>query len=159
MKTSVPRAIRSESSSVATLMPSTSVLMPGDLGAAELVVLQVDVVDDFRDGAKRGIFQCAALEQHFERALVALVRELGLEHVEAQFARMRAIPLAGYEFESSLRIDKAADQPGAGDAIHIDALPCDPGPVAQRAECTFRRNRCSLCSSRPRPRLILSPAP
>src|SRR3954453_915616 len=52
----------------------------GDLRPAEFFVLQVDVVDDLRDGAQRGILQCAALEQHLERALVALVGELGLEH-------------------------------------------------------------------------------
>src|SRR4051812_45652789 len=110
---------------------------PCDLGAAELVVLEIDIVDDLRDGAKRRVFQCAAIEQDFERALVALVRKLGLEHVEAKLAIFRSIPLAGYKFESSLRVDEAAYQPGAGDPIHIDTLPRDPGSFAQRAERTF----------------------
>ena len=57
-----------------------------DLCSAEFVILQVDVVDDVRDGAQRGVFRHAALQQHFECALVALVGELGLEHVEAQLA-------------------------------------------------------------------------
>src|SRR3954465_8348354 len=48
---------------------------PCDLGAAELVILEVDIVDDLRDGAKCRVFQRAAIEQDFERALVAFVRE------------------------------------------------------------------------------------
>src|SRR5262245_43101920 len=42
-----------------------------DLGAAELVVLEADVVDDLADGAQRGVLERAALQQHLERALVA----------------------------------------------------------------------------------------
>src|SRR3954467_3559791 len=106
----------------------------GDLRPAEFVVLQVDVVDDLRDGAQRGILQCAALEQHLERALVALVGELGLEHVEAQFGRLRAISLPGYELEAGLWINETAYQPGTADPIHMDALPRDPDPVAKRPE-------------------------
>src|SRR3954447_3889062 len=110
----------------------------GDLRPAEFVVLQVDVVDDFRDGAQRRVFWHAALQQHLERALVALMRELGLEHVETQFGRIRAISLSGYELEAGLWINETAYQPGAGDPIHIDALSRHPGPIAKRAKCTFR---------------------
>src|SRR3954471_22607896 len=109
-----------------------------DLRPAEFVILQVDVVDDFRDGAQRGVFWRAALHQHLERALVALVGELGLEHVEAQFGRLRAISLPGYELEAGLWINETAYQPGAGDPIHIDALSRHPGPIAKCAKCTFR---------------------
>src|SRR3954469_15824720 len=105
-----------------------------DLRPAEFVVLQVDVVDDLRDGAQRGVFWHAVLPQHFKGAFVALVGELGFEHVEAQLAGVRAIPLAGYELESRLRIDETAYQPGAGDPIYMDALPRDPDPVAKRPE-------------------------
>ena len=55
----------------------------GHFGAAELVVLQVDVVDDLSNGAQRGVVERGALEQHLECAFVALVGEFGLEHVEA----------------------------------------------------------------------------
>src|SRR5262249_8368892 len=91
----------------------------GDLGAAELAVFEIDVMDDLRDGAQRRVLQRAALQQHFERAFVALVGELGFEHVEAQFAFAGAISLAGYEFEVRLRIDETPYQPGAGDASDI----------------------------------------
>src|SRR5262249_53012082 len=72
-----------------------------------------------------------ALQQHLERAFVALVGELGLEHVEAQLAFVGAIALAGYEFETRFGIDEAPYQPGAGDAIDIYALSRHPGPVAK----------------------------
>src|SRR5439155_6491796 len=94
----------------------------GDFGAAELAVLEIDVMDDFRDGAQRRVFQRASLQQHFERAFVALVRELGLEHVEAQLAFVGAIALAGYEFEVRLGVDETPYQPSASDAIGVYAL-------------------------------------
>ena len=55
---------------------------PLGLGAGELAVLEVDVVHDLGDRAERGLAQARALEQHLEGAAVALVGELGLEHVE-----------------------------------------------------------------------------
>src|SRR5262249_6141928 len=94
----------------------------GDFGAAELAGLEIDVMDDLRDGAQGWVLQRAALQQHLERAFVALVGELGLEHVEAQLAFVGAIALAGYEFETRFGIDEAPYQPGAGDAINIYAL-------------------------------------
>src|SRR5262245_17068449 len=106
----------------------------GDFGAAELAVLEIDVMDDFRDGAQRRVLQRAPLHQHLERAFVALVRELGLEPVEAQLAFVGAVALAGNEFEVRLRVDETPYQPSAGDAIDVYALPRDPGPVAQRPE-------------------------
>src|SRR5262249_16051802 len=104
----------------------------GDFGAAELAVLEIDVMDDLRDGAQGRVLQRAALQQHFERAFVTLVGELGLEHVEAQLAFVGAIPFAGYEFEVRLGIDETPDQPSAGDAIGVYALSRDPGPLAER---------------------------
>src|SRR6185369_16057091 len=52
--------------------------------AAELAVLQIDVVDDLGDRLEGGVAKPAAREQHLEAAAIALVGELGLEHVEAQ---------------------------------------------------------------------------
>src|SRR5689334_7332007 len=57
----------------------------GGLLAAVLGVLEIDVVDDLGDGSERCVFQAAALQQHLEGAAVALMRVLGIEHVEAQF--------------------------------------------------------------------------
>src|SRR3546814_2127377 len=35
------------------------------------------------------------------------------------------------EFEAGLRVDEAADQPGAGDAVDMDAAARHPGPVGE----------------------------
>src|SRR5262249_18583230 len=103
-----------------------------DFGAAELTVLEIDVMDDLRDGAQRRVLQRATLQQHFESAFVALVGELGFEHVEAQLAFVGAISLAGYEFEVRFGIDETPYQPGAGDPIGVYVSSRDPGPVAKR---------------------------
>ena len=57
--------------------------------AAVLAVLQVDVVDDLADRGQRRIVETGLGQQHLEGAAVAVVRELALEHVEAQLARLR----------------------------------------------------------------------
>src|SRR2546430_1461499 len=44
-----------------------------DFGSTELAVLEVDIVDDLRDGARRCILEAASVEQHLEGAFVALV--------------------------------------------------------------------------------------
>src|SRR5260221_8537512 len=110
---------------------------PCDFGPPELAVLEVDVVDDLGNRAQRCILEAASIEQHLEGAFIAFVGEFRLEHVEAQLILLRAIAFARDELEASLRIDEAADQPSAGDAVDIDALARDPGTVAKR----FRRPR------------------
>src|SRR5262249_57449149 len=45
-----------------------------DFGAAELVVLEIDVMDDFRDGAQRRVLQPPPLHHHLEPPLLALLR-------------------------------------------------------------------------------------
>ena len=69
------------------------------LGACELAVLEVDVVHDLADRRQRGIVAAALLQQHLEGAAIALVGELGLEHVEPKLARPRTIALRGDELE------------------------------------------------------------
>src|SRR5205823_3046567 len=93
------------------------------LGATELPVLQIDVVDDLRDGTHCRIVYREPGAQDLEGAEIALVRELGLEHVEAELARLGTISLARYEFEPRVRVDDAPNQPGARDPIDVDALP------------------------------------
>ena len=79
-------------------------------------------------------------EQHLEGAAIAAVRELALEHVEAQLARLGLVAARGHELEARLLIDEAADQPGRRDAIDLHAAAGDPGAVAERAG-----GRCGLC--------------
>src|SRR2546421_456875 len=107
--------------------------------ATELAVPEIDVVNDLRDSAKRGIVERNAVEQHFKCAFVALMRELGLEHVEPQLAFVRSISLARYEFEASLRVNEAAYQPRAPDPVHVHALPRDPCSAAQRLQSVCLR--------------------
>src|SRR5437870_6816471 len=49
----------------------------------ELRLFQIDVMDNFSDRAKCGIVQAHAIDQDFERAAIALMCELGVEHIEA----------------------------------------------------------------------------
>src|SRR5439155_2937346 len=91
-----------------------------------LPVLQIDVVDDLGDGTHCRIVYRDPGAQDLEGAEIALVRELGLEHVEAELARLGTISLASDEFEPRVRVDDAPNQPGARDPIDVDALPSDP---------------------------------
>ena len=86
--------------------------MPVASVAAELGVLEVDVVHDLADGGERRVVQARPGQQHLEGAAVALVGELALVHVEPQVARLGHVALGGDELEPGLRIDEPADQPG-----------------------------------------------
>ena len=66
-------------------------------------------------------------QQHLEGAAIAFMRELAFEHVEAELAFLRAIPLGRDELERCLRVDEPADQPGRADAIDMHVAPGDPG--------------------------------
>jgi len=81
--------------------------------------------------SKRAVLEAASIEQHLEGAFVALVREFRLENVETQFALLWAVAFAGDELEAGFRVDEAAYQPSAGDAVDVDALARDPGPVVK----------------------------
>src|SRR5438876_12158888 len=56
----------------------------GSLGTIELRILQIDVVHDLRDREEAAVVETQAQHEDLEGAEVALVRELGLEHVEAK---------------------------------------------------------------------------
>src|SRR5438477_6692139 len=55
---------------------------PRRLRPAMAPILEVEVVNDFRDAPERRVAEPETLEQHFERAQLAFVRELGAGHVE-----------------------------------------------------------------------------
>src|SRR5258705_106489 len=95
--------------------------------AAELGVLQIDIVYDLRDRRERGVVDAEAIDQHLEGAPVPFVRELRFEHVEADLARERSVTFSGDELEAAFRIDEAADEPGAGHAVDVNPLAGDPG--------------------------------
>src|SRR5262245_16958331 len=89
-------------------------------------VLQVDVVDDLGERVERGILPPEVAEHHLEGAELAVVSELGLEHVEADLTRCGGVAARSDELEGGRSVDEPADQPGAGDAVDVDALPGDP---------------------------------
>src|SRR5207247_3267616 len=101
----------------------------GRLGATDLPVFQIDVVDGLGDGTHCRIVYREPGEQDLEGAEIALVRELGLEHVEAELAALGTVSLARYEFEPRVRVDNAPDQPGARHPTAVDALPPPPRPA------------------------------
>ena len=96
--------------------------------AAELAVLQVDVVNDLGDRLQCRVVETGAGKQHLETAAVALMGDFAFEHVEAQFPRLRDIALARHEADDSIRVDETAYQPATGDAVDKDALARNPNP-------------------------------
>src|SRR5256885_4294004 len=95
------------------------------------VDLEVDVVDDFGDRPQRCIGDLEAAKQHLERAQLALVRVLAVEHVEAQLALFVPVLVRRHELELRVRIDEPADEPRARHAIDVDPRPGDPGAAAR----------------------------
>ena len=98
------------------------------------LVSQIDVVDDVRDVAQRRVVGSPAGEQHLERAHLALVRKLGVEHVEAELAGGWNVSLGLDIFELRVGVDEPSNQPGARDPIDVNALAGDPGAAANAAQ-------------------------
>ena len=91
-------------------------------------------MDDRCDRAKRRVVEAHASEQHLERAEVTFMRELGLEHVEAQLAGLRPVAPGRHELESCPGVDETPDQPGARDAVDMDSLARDPRTAMKVAQ-------------------------
>src|SRR4029079_16030026 len=113
----------------------------GDLGgeagallAFELPVAQVEVVDHVGDPAQRRVLAAPAGEQDLEGAQVPFVRELGVEHVEAQLARGRDVAPGLDVLELRAPVDEPGNQPGARDPIPVNPLAGHPGSAAHGAQ-------------------------
>src|SRR5262249_14275621 len=91
----------------------------GGLVAAHLRVFQVAVVDDLGDSSESWLFEVERAEHHLEGAELAIVRERGIEHVEAYLARGRGVPSRRNELEGRMLVDEAPDEPGAGDPVDM----------------------------------------
>src|SRR5260221_1986364 len=102
------------------------------LWTTELRLLQIDVVNDLRNRADPWLADGEPFHEHLERAVVAFVRVLRLEHIEAELARLGTVALCGHELEVSLRIYEAPDQPGAGDAVHLHSGSRHPDATPER---------------------------
>src|SRR5512132_1580019 len=109
--------------------------------AAELAVLEVDVVDDLGDRRQRRIIETGSGQEHLEAAAVALMGKLGLEHIEAQLARLRRVASGRHELESGPLVDEPPDQPGTGDPVDVHALPGHPGAALEILESSVPRRR------------------
>jgi len=107
-------------------------LHAGSFRPPEFRLLAVDVVHDFRDDAERAIGEAEARDEGLEGAGVPLVGVVGLEHVEAELARPRPVPLGDDELDLRLRVDEPGNQPRARNAIDVDPLPGHPGSSVRR---------------------------
>src|SRR5215472_11765024 len=107
---------------------------PARLRPLKFVVLKIDVVDQFANGVKSWVVQASVFEQNLECTKIALVRELTLEHVEAELDRRGRISIRIDKPELRSGVYEAPDQPRARHAIHLDAAARYPSPVFQFGE-------------------------
>ena len=70
-------------------------------------------------------------QQDFEGTLIALMRELGIGHVEAHLTALGRVATRVGELESGGGIDKPSDEPGAGYPVDVDIPPRHPRLAAQ----------------------------
>src|SRR5216684_4044816 len=110
---------------------------PGDqrinarrFGTLEFAVLQIDVVYDFRDRPQRADIWYQVRDKNLERAAIALVRELGIEHVESYLALFGAIAARRHEPEFPVGVDEALDEPCASHPIYMNPLASDPNALS-----------------------------
>src|SRR5262245_32132230 len=83
-------------------------------------------MNDFGKSTQGAIGDIKPFDQHFERTSVPFMRELGIEHIEAQFTRFGSITFRRYELESILSVDEPADQPRGSNTIHVHSRACHP---------------------------------
>src|SRR5262249_26974519 len=100
---------------------------PGDLRPIELVIFEVHVMDDFSHLPQTGVtIQAQLIDHGLEGAILALVRELSTEQIEADPA-FDTLPL-GDEGESGPFIDEPLDEPDRGQAINEQVAARHPKP-------------------------------
>ncbi len=119
-------------------------LDPESVGAREFPVLEVDVVDDFCDLAKRGVRGSNGANERFKCAGLSLVREVSADHVEPQFASL-ALLLRIDEPKVRIWIDESANQPRRGDSVDVQSAAGGPDTPLQLRDCAQlpRRSRSS----------------
>src|SRR5690348_14187680 len=88
---------------------------PGSLRSFEFGLLQVDVMDHLRERIDSRLVQGEPFHENLERAEIALVRELRLEHVEAKLTGFGHVTLRRNELERRFRIDEPLHEPRARD--------------------------------------------
>ena len=81
-------------------------------------------MDDFGDAPQDRVGDVVAAEDGFEAAVAAVVAEFDAAHVQR----------GGVRF--GVRVDGAADQPGAGGAVDVDAGAGDPLHAVSGEACS-----------------------
>ena len=101
----------------------------GCFGPFEFSVCDIKLVNHLRNGDQcRIILRPDTEKQRLETAAVLLVREFGVGHIETQFSRRGFVANACRKPEFGLVIDETTNQPGTGDAVHVNACARHPGP-------------------------------
>src|SRR3954463_5299987 len=93
----------------------------------EFFVLQVGVMNHLADFPNAFVADRKTPGEGLERAILAGVRELGVEHVERNGGRSRRNPAR--KGEACFRVDELPDQPGGARAIDLRPWPGKPGPA------------------------------
>jgi hypothetical protein len=76
-------------------------------------------VNDLSERHQRPITKTEAPDERLERAVLADVRVLGLEHVEAELARLSCVATRRNELESRVGVDEAPYEPCARDSVDV----------------------------------------
>ena len=84
-------------------------------------------MNNFCDRAKGRIIKSCPLNQDLQGTAVALMRELRLEHIEAQLTRQGFVPFPRNKLEVSVQIDETTDKPRARHAVYVNTLTSNPG--------------------------------
>jgi len=85
--------------------------------AAKLVVFEIGIMNYLRDLLYGLVVDAKVLHERFEGAVLAMMCELHLEHVEGK--RVGVSAPVRRKYESRLGIEEFADQPGGADAINL----------------------------------------
>ena len=101
-------------------------LNPCRVWPAELAVLEIEIVNDFRQRPERGILEREPQAHGLERAAVAFVREVGANHVERSLAPTGWTSRRIDEAKSRRGIDEPANEPGRGQSVDVRITTGDP---------------------------------
>lgn len=93
----------------------------GGFGGVEAFVVQVGFVDDFGDALQGEVVgELIAAQDGLKGAVALVVSQFHAAHVERCGVAGDLVGI-GDEDEGGVRVDEAADQPGAGGAVDVDA--------------------------------------
>ena len=108
-------------------------LNAGGVRPAELAVLEIEIVNDFRELAQGRILQVETRAHRLERTSVAFVREVGADHVERLLAGTYRSTRRVDEAKSRRGIDESPNQPRRGEPVDVRIAPRDPDTALEFA--------------------------